>query len=77
MTRIQIKEYPDTFEFNIRTKLPKFKNGKGFKYCDIRNELLYKYLKKLNINSPYHHYGDYVVEVVTKTSDGEIWQLGS
>lgn len=75
---IKIEHYPATFEFRIRTNLPKFCNGENnFKYCEVRNKLLYKYLRKLKIYSPCHHYGDYVVERVRKTEDGEIWTLGS
>lgn len=79
---IKIDGYPAHFEFKIRAKLPKFISsgtiGKDYdcEYCEVRNHLLLKYLKRLKINSPYHEYEDYVVEVVTETEDGEIWQLG-
>lgn len=83
MKTIKIDGYPAYFEFKIKTKLPRFVSsgtiGKDYlcEYCDIRNTLLLKYLKKLKINSPCHGYEDYVVEMVTETEDGEIWQLGS
>lgn len=48
-----------------------------YKAEQVRRKLLLKYLKKLNIYSFGHAYEDYVVEVVTETEDGEIWQLGS
>lgn len=54
-----------------------YENRKNYKAEEVRQKLLLKYLKKLNIYSFGHHYEDCVVEVVTKTEDGEIWQLGS
>lgn len=94
MKRIQIKKYPATFEFKIRTELPEFdnhawedddgyqtqeqwENRKNHKAEEIRQKLLLKYLKKLKVYSFGHGYEDYVVERVTVTEDGEIWQLGS
>lgn len=81
--RIQVKQYPATFEFNIRTELPPFISGTtpeghyDAEMCEVRNDLLLKHMKRLKVNSPCHAYEDYVVEVVTPTLDGEIWQLGS
>jgi hypothetical protein len=98
MKTIRINGYPATFEFKIRTKLPKFdndsdselnkadwdnmtdeqyRNRKNYQAEEVRNRLLLKYLTKLKIYSFGHRYEDYVVEVVTETPDGEIWQLGS
>lgn len=98
MKTIRINGYPATFEFKIRTKLPKwdksqddnftdgdwqnmtdeqYENRVNFQAEQIRNKFLLKYLKKLKIYSFGHGYGDYVVEGVTETEDGEIWQLGS
>jgi hypothetical protein len=54
-----------------------YENRKNCKAEEIRNEILFRYLKKLKIRSFGHGYGDYVVEKVTVTNDGEIWQLGS
>lgn len=82
--RIQVMNYPATFEFSIRKKdLPTFISSgtPGMDYdcimCEVRNNILYKKLKQLKIRSYGHGYEDYVVEVVTPTPDGEIWQLSS
>lgn len=75
MKKITIEHYPATFSFNTRAKLPKF-NRNSYS-CKVRQKLLLKNLKKFNIDSPCHAYEDYVVELVHKTSNGEIWRLGS
>ncbi len=54
-----------------------WEDRKNYKAEEIRKRLLFRYLNKLKIYSPCHAYGDYVVERVTETPDGEIWQLGS
>jgi len=75
---IIIDSYPATFSFEIEGELPKFYNGRRrFKYCDVRNDLLRKHMRILKVYSPCHDYGDYVVEHVTKTPRGEVWELGS
>lgn len=70
--RIQINNYPSTFSFHTRKKLPEFEYG-----CQTRVTILHKKMNKLKPDSPYHSYEDFTVEVVYKTPDGEIWQLGS
>jgi hypothetical protein len=54
-----------------------WEDRKNYKAEQVRKRLLLRYLNKLKIHSPCHAYGDYVVERVTETPDGEIWQLGS
>lgn len=98
MKTIKVDGYPATFEFRIRTELPKwdrseddkltgddwnkmtceqYENRKNYSAEQVRNDLLHKHMRRLKVYSPCHAYGDYVVEVVTETSDGEIWHLGS
>lgn len=54
-----------------------YRKRKNYEAEQIRQKLLLRYLKKLRIYSFGHAYEDYVVEIVTETEDGEIWQLGS
>lgn len=75
MKRIQIKVYPATFDFKIRTELPIFVNEE--EYCEIRTKLLFKNLKKHKIYSYGHIYEDYAVTDVCLTEDGEIWEISS
>lgn len=82
-TKVKIVSYPTDFEFVTNIALPKFISSGtvGVDYdcemCEVRNQLLHINMKLQKINSPCHAYEDYVVEVVTKTEDGEIWRLGS
>lgn len=92
---IVVDRYPCTFEFKIRTILPKFDNDEyltvdwenitdeeyearpQYQAEQIRRKLLLRHMKRLKVYSPCHAYEDYVVEEVTETEDGEIWELGS
>lgn len=71
--KVTIKDYPETFTFETKAKLPLFNK----KHCRKRDGVLHRALALLNINSPLHAYGDYTVESVQKTKDGEVWELGS
>lgn len=73
---ITINYYPQTFSFTTYTKLPPF-NIDASESCEVRQRLLLKNLKKYKIDSPYHLYTDYLVEMIIPTDNGEIWLLGS
>lgn len=73
--KIQINSYPDTFSFILKEELPAFNRDLG--PCETRDRILHEQMRTLKVNSPYHAYEDYTVEVVTKTAEGEIWRLGS
>jgi len=70
---ITIHGYPCSFGFETNAVLPKFEYG-----CPTRTELVQSAMRKQNINSPYHHYDDYIVEIVQCLGNGdELWRLGS
>ena len=70
--KIEVVDYPCNFEFRTKAKFTEF-----YERCDKRTSMLHKKMKQLNIDSPYHEYTDYVVEIVYKTPGGEVWRLGS
>ncbi len=68
-------DYPATFTFNVEEPLPHFKYG-----CPVRTKILWSELKKQNINSEFHYYEDYIVEIVRVSEymhDHEFWFIGS
>lgn len=71
-TLITVVGYPDTFSFITRQDLPKFKYG-----CLVRQSILVKKMRELNVYSPSHGYDEYVVENVEKKYGQEFWYLGS
>ena len=77
MKTIIVLDYPQTFEFKVKKELPTF-NGE---YCEVRNEILLRQLRRQKIYSPCHLYTDYVVGVVEPfdngTTSGEVWHLFS
>jgi hypothetical protein len=71
-TIITVVAYPDTFSFVTRQSLPEFKWN-----CPVRNKILLKQLRKLNVDSPCHLWTDYGVEEIVKKYGQEFWYLGS
>lgn len=69
---ITVVDYPDTFSFITREELPEFEWN-----CSVRNKILHKKMRELDINSPYHAWTDYGVEEVVKKYGQEFWYLGS
>jgi hypothetical protein len=75
---IVITHYPATFAFTTNETLTPFNEETE---CSLRNRILHDELKRQNIESPYHSYTDYVVEIVDTALLGDIevemWTLGS
>ena len=71
-TIITVVGYPDTFSFVTRQVLPEFEWN-----CPVRNKILLKKLRELDIDSPYHGYDDYGVDKVEKKYNQEFWYLVS
>ncbi len=69
---IRVKTYPKSFSIKTDQKFVPFSVQ-----CDFRNELLHLEMERQQIASPYHDYTDYIVESVTKTKNGETWEIGS
>lgn len=75
MTTITICEYPQTFTFKTKKKLPPFKYG-----CEVRTKLAHDAMKRYKVSSPSHSYCEYVVEEVCTAHflpNQEYWYLGS
>jgi len=70
--QILILDYPTNMTFQVRKDLPEFDE-----YCDVRQKILLYQLRKQKIESPMHHYTDYVIEAVVPMKDSEIWIIGS
>lgn len=73
-TTIIVQEYPCTFNFKTRKKLPKFRYD-----CPTRRKILVDAMRRMKIKSPSHLYTDYVVEVIEcyPAENAEVWHLGS
>jgi|688.fasta_scaffold2816348_2 hypothetical protein len=75
---IVIQDYPATFAFTTNETLTDFNEETG---CSLRNRILFDELKRQEIDSRHHSYGDYVVEIVDTSMLGdieiELWTLGS
>lgn len=72
MKTIIINHYPATFTFKVRKELPVFED-----YCEVREEILLRQLRKQKIYSPCHSYTEYVIEMVETFDGGEEWIIGS
>ena len=71
-TIITVVGYPDTFSFVTRQTLPEFQWN-----CPVRNKILLKKLRELDVDSPCHAWTDYGVEIINKKYGQEFWYLGS
>ena len=75
---IVVESYPATFAFTTNETLNDFNEETG---CSLRTRILHDELKRQNIDSPHHHYTEYVVEIVDTAILGdietELWTLGS
>ncbi len=75
---IVVMHYPQTFTFTTNETLTEFNEETE---CSLRNRILHDELKRQKIESPYHAYTDYVVEIVETAVIGdteiELWTLGS
>lgn len=69
--KIKVMNYPRTFSFDTKEKLPPFKYG-----CSVRTAIVQKQLAKITYNV-LHVPKDFIVERVRKTATGETWHLGS
>lgn len=69
---IKINTYPANITFSTTVVLPTFSYG-----CEARGKLLVAALKRKNIDSPIHDYGDYTVEFIERVGNTEIWEIGS
>lgn len=66
-------DYPIKLSFNTEEELPDFVYA-----CPVRTKILRKWLEGQSGGAlDYHVVDDFVVEVVTKTKDGEKWLVGS
>jgi hypothetical protein len=75
MKQIIVIDYPETFTFKVRKKMPDFEYG-----CEVRNKILRLELEKQNIPTDFYSYDDYAVEYVeTKLEmpNYEFWYIGS
>ena len=72
MKTIIINHYPATFTFKVRKELPEFED-----YCEIREEILHRQLRKQKIYSPCHSYSEYIVEAIETFDGGEEWIIGA
>jgi hypothetical protein len=72
MKTIIITDYPANFTFKVRKDLPAFDE-----YCEVRQEILLRQLRRQNIDSPCHAYTDYGIDEVITFDGGEQWILGS
>lgn len=70
--KIKVLDYPETFSFETDVVFPKFEYG-----CEVRGAELLKALRAQQIDSYFHRYEDYVVEIVTVRDGVEHWILGS
>lgn len=75
---IVVEGYPATFAFTTNETLTEFNEETE---CSLRNRILHEQLELQKIDSPYHDYTDYVVEIVDTAMLGdteiELWTLGS
>lgn len=75
---IVVMHYPQTFTFFTDETLTDFNEETG---CSLRDRILHEELENQNIETPYHHYTEYVVEEVQSIMFGgiqtELWGLGS
>jgi hypothetical protein len=69
---IIVTDYPSTFSFHTKEKLPRFKFD-----CPVRTRIIQEELVKQKIETPYHEPNHYMVEEITRFEGGEIWGLGT
>lgn len=71
-TLITVVDYPETFSFITRQKLPKFSFD-----CQTRYKILQKKLRQLNVDSAAHDWKDFNIEQVVEKYGQEFWYLGT